>query len=185
MTSTSVVCELPVQLGEQGDHVGAVRGVEVTGRLVGEQDLRPVRERARHRDTLLLAPGELGGVVVAAIREPDALEQLERPAARLLAAQLERHLDVLPRRERRDQVEGLEHEADLLGAHAGALVLRERREVLAVQHHAASRRPVEAGQQAEQRALAAAGGTGDREEAPGSSSNVISLRTVISRPPET
>ena len=83
------------------------------------------------------------------------------------------------------EVEGLEDEADLLGADPGALVLRQRREVLAVEDDAAAGRPVEAGEQSEERALAAARGPVMARKPPGSRSNVISLRTVISRPPET
>ena len=39
-------------------------GIEVAGRLVGQQQRRVVDERARDRDALLLAAGELVGVVV-------------------------------------------------------------------------------------------------------------------------
>ena len=141
-------------------------------------------EGARHRHALLLAARELRGVVVAAVAEADALEQRVAAPARVLAAQLERHLDVLARRERRDQVERLEHEADPRGAQPRALVLAQAREVVAVEQHAPARRAVEAREQAEQRALAAAGRTEMARNSPAASSNVISLRTVSSRPPD-
>ena len=64
-------------------------------------------------------------------------------------------------------MERLEDEAHLLGPHAGALVLAERGEVVAVEDHAAAGRPVEAGEEAEQRGLAAARGPGDGQEAAG------------------
>ena len=44
----------------------AGRAVEVAGRFVGEHDGRIVGERARNRDPLLLAPGQLRRVMVAA-----------------------------------------------------------------------------------------------------------------------
>ena len=41
------------------EDLGAGAAVEVAGRLVGEDDLRPARQGARHGDALLLAAGEL------------------------------------------------------------------------------------------------------------------------------
>ena len=46
---------------EQLDDVRAGVAVEISRRLVGEQDARRVRECARDRDALLLAAGELRG----------------------------------------------------------------------------------------------------------------------------
>ena len=51
----------PVGLGDEIaqdlHHLDAVARVEVGGRLVGEQQRGPVRERSRDRDALLLAAG--------------------------------------------------------------------------------------------------------------------------------
>src|SRR5512146_3476544 len=52
-----------VQLAQQLHHRFAVRGVEIPGRLVGEQDRRVSGYRAGHGDALLLAARELRGVV--------------------------------------------------------------------------------------------------------------------------
>ena len=53
-----------------------VVGVEVAGGLVGDQDHRPVDERARDRDPLLLTAGQLVGHPVALALEADQLERL-------------------------------------------------------------------------------------------------------------
>ena len=45
--------------GQQVDHVGTGRGVEVAGGLVGEDHARADDERPRDRDALLLAAGEV------------------------------------------------------------------------------------------------------------------------------
>ena len=45
--------------------------VEVSGRLVGDDDGRIGGERAGERDTLLLAAGKLGGIMVEPLCEPD------------------------------------------------------------------------------------------------------------------
>ena len=55
--------------------------VEVAGRLVAEDDGGPRDERARHGDALLLAAGHLGGPVVAAIAEPDRVDERLEPVA--------------------------------------------------------------------------------------------------------
>ena len=136
---------------------GAGGGVEVAGGLVGEEDAGPMAEGAGQRHALLLASRELGRVVVAAAAEADPVQQLVRPLLGLQPAQLQRHLDVLARGEGRDELERLEHEADLLAAEAGPLVFAQRAELLAVEPDAAGGGPVEPGEQAEQRALAAAG----------------------------
>ena len=59
-------------LGEQQiDDLLAGGLVEIAGRLVGEQDRRIGRERARQRDALLLAAGELRRIVMQPFAEPD------------------------------------------------------------------------------------------------------------------
>ena len=47
------------QLGQRVEHVLGGARVEIAGRLVGQQDARRVGDRARDRDALLLAAGEL------------------------------------------------------------------------------------------------------------------------------
>ncbi len=89
VTRTSVVPSSRFSSPRRRDHVLPVRGVEVAGGLVGEEDLRPVGEGARHRHALLLAPRELRRVVVPAVAEAHPREELlargrarPRPAAR-------------------------------------------------------------------------------------------------------
>ena len=55
-----------VHVEQQVDDVLAVGRVEVAGRLVGHDDGRLVRQRARHRDALLLAARELRRIVMPA-----------------------------------------------------------------------------------------------------------------------
>src|SRR5205814_1694788 len=64
---------------------------------------------------------------------------------------------VLLRGQRRDQVEGLEHEADGGGPHPGHLGLAQLREVTAVEVDDASRRAVQAAEDLQQRRLAVPG----------------------------
>src|SRR5690606_19293349 len=58
------------------EHAHTRRAVERAGRLVAEQHGRLLRDRARDRDALLLAAGELRGEVIEPLREPDDVERL-------------------------------------------------------------------------------------------------------------
>src|SRR5207237_9927744 len=53
-------------------------GVEARRRLVDEEDLRPLHERARDTDALALPAGELIGALVLEAVETDARERSER-----------------------------------------------------------------------------------------------------------
>src|SRR6266511_1556665 len=90
-------------------------GVEVSAGLVAEHDQRPVDERARDRDTLLLAAGELVREAFGLVGEADQLEHLwDGPldVVAALADDLEGEGDVLAHRLVRQQLEVLEDAAD-------------------------------------------------------------------------
>ena len=143
----------------------ARRRVERAGRLVGEQEPRPVRERPRDRDPLALPARERARRTPSPMRDRAVLEQLHRPRLALGAAEPAAHhrqLHVLVRVQRRDQVVELEDEADRPGA-----VLRrilEPLEPLAPDDDRPRVRPVERPDQVQQRALAAAGRPGQRDD---------------------
>ena len=114
---------------QQIDDLGAGRLVEIAGRLVGDEDRRLGRQRARERHALLLAAGQLRRIVVQPLASPTAASsRAARSWASGDAGELERHRDVLQRRHGRDEVEGLEHDADIAAAEARQRVLVERAE---------------------------------------------------------
>ena len=81
---------------------------------------------ARERDALLFAAGELRRIMMQSVAEPDRLQLLRRALRSVgIAGKLERDGDVLERRHGRDQMEGLEDDADLAAAEAGQRVLVE------------------------------------------------------------
>ncbi len=128
VTSTSVGVPRRVDVAQQVHDVPAVGAVEVARRLVGEQDRRVVGQRARQRDALLLAAGELRRIVMRAAGQADLVEQRAGPRRGVgRARDLHRHRDVLERRERRNEVEELEDEADLLAAQLGEACPRRGR----------------------------------------------------------
>jgi len=61
-----------VQFAENLDNDGFVGFVEIAGGLVGENDLRLIDQRARNRNALLLAAGELRGRCVRRSPRPRA-----------------------------------------------------------------------------------------------------------------
>ena len=99
-------------------------GVEIPGRLVGEQNSRRVGDSARDRHPLLLATGKLGRPVGQALLEAKIGEQIGRAFGGFLPRQAADHLrhdDILDRGEFHQQVMELIDEADLGAADSGTL----------------------------------------------------------------
>ena len=63
-----------VQPDQDLHDLGAVLGIEIAGRFVGEDQVRLMDDRARDRDALLLTARELPGQVIAAVADVHALE---------------------------------------------------------------------------------------------------------------
>jgi hypothetical protein len=151
-----------VQLEQEVDHLAAGRRVQVAGRLVREQQLRPGHEGARDRDALLLAARELLGIVVHAVGKAHSRQHRARIRLRAHGAgKLERKHHVFQSGHRRQELERLEHEADHAPAQRGAPVFVEREQVVAVDPHRSGARRVEPRQQPEQRRLSRSGHADD------------------------
>ena len=108
------------------------RRVEIAGRLVGEEQGRARRGRPGDGDPLLLAAGQLGGIMGETVAEADRLQlgpgEVERSVP---AGQLERNGDILERGHRRKQMEGLEDDPDPALPGAGEIVLAQSGEIRA------------------------------------------------------
>src|SRR3954447_10174127 len=91
-------------LGEKRQHRLAVRRVEVARRLIGKEECRLRDEGASDGGTLQLTTGQLGGQVLHAVGEADALEQLRGAAVAARAVEEQGQLDVLAHGERGDEV---------------------------------------------------------------------------------
>ena len=150
-------------------------GVERAERLVEQQHLRLDGQRARERDALPLAAGELRRIAIAQIVELHELQQVRdlrcdlvvrRPMRSRAHAQPER--DVLEHRHVTEQRVVLKDEAD--SPLAGLPVRR----ILAVEQHAAAVGRLEAGDDPQQRRLAAARRPEQRDELAGRTSKLTS-----------
>jgi hypothetical protein len=135
-----------VQRLEQRHDLESGAAVERAGRFVGEDGAGFVDQRARDRDALLLAAGEFQRRVVEPRAEAERVQHggcAPPPFAARDPGIDEGQGDVLHRRGARQQVEGLEDEAELAVAHRRARVGIEAGDVLAVEAIAPARRLVE------------------------------------------
>jgi hypothetical protein len=67
---------LACQLRDQVEHLACCRRVELTRRLVCDQQVRTARKCRADRDALLLAAGELARMRIAAVPQADPGEEL-------------------------------------------------------------------------------------------------------------
>ena len=99
------------------DHLG----IESARRLIEEHEARLHRERTRDGDALLLTARKLLGIGLCLVRQADLLQEHARILFRLFACGLSdlarRKRDVVQNRHVREEIEALEHHADL-GTHA-------------------------------------------------------------------
>src|SRR4051812_26864958 len=105
-----------IQLTQEVHDSIAVLRVEVSGRLVRQQDERVTRDGTRDRHSLLLAPRELRGQVARAVSHADTLERscgAPMPLGRWHAPIGERQLDIFHHRQIANEIEGLKDEANL------------------------------------------------------------------------
>ena len=126
------------------------RAVEVAGGLVGKEERRPRDERARDRDALALAAGQLVGAVVEPLAETDPLERApgeRRAFARAEPAIDERQRDVGERARAGEKLEVLEHEADSAIAERRERVVVQGRDVTAAKPIRPFRGDVEAAEE--------------------------------------
>src|SRR5690606_4303653 len=147
-----------VEALEQPHDLERQLGVEIAGRLVGDEDVRAARDGPRDADALLLAGRERDRRVALVAEEAD---QIERGAhapfdlARAEAQDHERQRDVVEDRAVVEQLVVLEDDADAL-AEARDRAPGEARRVLAVDDDRAARRLLDQRDELEQRALSRA-----------------------------
>jgi len=162
------------------------RAVEIAGGLVGEDDLRTRCDGTGDGDALLLAAGELGGIVAEPVAEADGLELGPGAAERIVdAGELERDGDILERGHRREQVEALQDDADPAAPGAGERVLVERAVVDAGNADVTAARLLETGQDRHQRRFARARGTQYGEAVAAADVEIHALENVRPRLPGT
>ena len=158
---------LLVELGEQVHHLLAVLAVEVAGGLVGEDELGVGDHGAGDGHTLLLSARQLLREVLGPVGDGHPLHHRRDPLLALRRADVQvaqRQLDVLIDVQLVDEVEALEHEADVAFAELGALLLLQAADLLAEQLVGALGGVVQEAEDVEQRGFAAARRPHDGDE---------------------
>ncbi len=159
-----------VHPGKKVHDPGSGHRIEVAGRFVAEEEVGVVDECPGNGDPLLLAAGELARLVgIKPLFKPDRCKHLERPlpGVALPAPEDHRVLDVLDRREERDQVEVLEDEPDVIPPQQGQLVVVHDADPRAADVYVAGSRDVERSHDIQQGGLPGAGRPHDGDELPG------------------
>src|SRR3989475_1444024 len=147
---------IAMEVSQELDDRDAGGAVEITGRLIREDDLGPADDRAGDRGALALASGELGRSMHEAMTEADALQGnsgLTPALSAVDAAVEETGGDVVEHAHPIEEEELLEDEAEAGGAEAGELTVAHAAGVDAVDAHAARGGPVERARDVQQRSL--------------------------------
>src|SRR5436309_2402539 len=113
-----------VQFFQQIHYRFAIARIEISGRLIREQNRGSTGKRARDRDTLLLPTAELARQMFGPMAHPDAFERLCNCALAITRAHpalSQRQLHTFINGEIANQIETLENETDLAIANTGAL----------------------------------------------------------------
>ena len=150
---------LLVQLGEQVHHLLAILGVEVAGGLVGEDELGVGDYGAGDGHALLLSARELLREVLGPVGDGHSLHHGRDPLLALRGADVQvaqRQLNVFIYVQFVNQVETLEHEADVTLAEARTSLLFQLTHLLSQQLVGASCGIVQQTQNVEQCRFAAA-----------------------------
>ena len=150
-----------VQGLDLGAHRHAQLGVEVAQRFVEQKDLRIAQDRAPHRDALALPARELARMPVEQLVEVEdagGVVHALRGERRVGVAQPQAEAHVLADRHVRVERVALEHHRDV------AVLRFEIVDHLAVDRDLAAGDFFEAGEHAQQRALAAARGADEHDE---------------------
>src|SRR5258708_6237326 len=145
----------------------ALRGVEIAGGLVSEDQLRILNHRARYAHELLLSAGKLVGEEVFLADDVEAIEDVADEADALLVRNIfirKRDFEILENGEIVDQVIALENEADVRFVQLVAFLDVEFVDRLIVEVVFAAPRAVEHADDAEQSGFSRAGRTHEGDE---------------------
>ena len=160
--------QLAVDLLQQRQDGARGFGIERRSGLVREQHLRAAGQRARNAHALLLPAADLRRIAVSQRRKPHQLQQRRHALADFAAAharQLQRQRRVVKHRARRQQIEMLEHHANLAPRRTQA-GWRQRHQIRARHGHPPLCGPVEQIDAAHQRAFARPAAANDAEHLP-------------------
>jgi hypothetical protein len=156
-------------VAQQPHDLLASLGVQLAGRLVGQQHAGPDRQGAGDGYALLLPARQLTGPLPRVIGQPDEGQHQRHPFlahACRHAGDAQRDPDVLRRRQHRQQAEGLEDIGHRLPPQPDAVLLAHRADIAPRHQDRTAVRGVEPADHVQQGGLAGAGPAAQRHELP-------------------
>jgi acyl-CoA thioesterase-1 len=150
-------------LGKQqiGDLATGI-GVEISRRLVGDEEGGRRRKCARDGDALLFAAGKLAWIVAQPLAEPNRFQLAPGDVERVLhVREFQGNCDVFKGRHIGDQMKRLEDDADIAAAEIGDLIFAEGVQRCVVDVDLAAIELLKTGEDHQQRGLTGTGGADD------------------------
>ena len=138
------------------DHLKPCDRIQLAGRLIGKDDLRAMRQRARNGDALLFAAGKLLRHMLGACAQPHHFQTLQ--GALLAVLGYARHAQgvfhIFLRVHHGNQRHGLKHKANLRAPKMRALLFAHAYDAFSRVEHIAFAGPVERAQDVHERGFA-------------------------------
>ena len=156
-----------MQSGKQVQQLVGGLGVQGAGGLVGQQNAGIGDHGAGHSGALLLAAGDLIGVLFQQLFDAQLLRQRQQPPVHLrilLSRQHQGKIDVILQRKGVQQVEILKHKAQVVPPESGHITGFYGGNVISFQQHLAGGGSVQGGQDVQKGGFAGAGLAHDGDE---------------------
>src|SRR5207249_4366403 len=142
-------------------------GVQIARRFIGEQNLGLTDHRASDGHPLLLTARKSVGPAVQLLLDVEhGHDRVEAVRVEAIPLNVLGDGDVLPRRQGRQQVEALEHEADLVASKPRTVSVAHGGEIVPIHADVAAGRTGQSAQDVKQGRFAAAGGAHHRNKLP-------------------
>src|SRR5271155_1012626 len=131
------LAEILIELAEQAEDGFGAFGIEVAGRLIGQDDFWFADDSASQRDALLFATGKLGRLVLEAAAQAEKVrDDLEAVRIESISVNVLGQSDVVVRVESGEQIKTLKDEADFVATQQSARRVAHGGEVVAIEQHA-------------------------------------------------
>ena len=129
--------EILIELSQEAQHGFRALRIEVSRGFVRKNDFWLAHDGSRQSDPLLLAPGELGGLVMKSFAKAKKIgDHFETVRIETISVNMLSESDVVIGVQSREQIETLKDESHFVAAEQSAFGIAHRGEIIAVQQHA-------------------------------------------------
>src|SRR6266566_1311919 len=155
-----------MQFPQQFQHDLLVGLVEISGRLVRQNELRMIDQGPSQRDALLFAAGKLAWQVMKPVSQPHSNQRFRRLHLVRDAVEVLRQHYILERGKIGHEIKMLKNKSDFLGPISGQLALAQSSDVHAIHDSASARRPIQTAKNIDQGCFAGTGRAHDGDPFP-------------------